>query len=104
MVVAGAPVGVLGIHGTPALSQGERKALGAATALLAISVRNLQLFMKIRDLSLPDGLTGCFNRRHAIEALEAVGARRSGRRHAGVGWHYGRPCGSQRQSPAHASI
>jgi diguanylate cyclase (GGDEF)-like protein len=71
MAVAGYPVGVMGIRGTPALSEGERKALGAVAALVAISVRNIQLFAEIKDHGLRDGLTGCFNRSHAMETLEA---------------------------------
>jgi diguanylate cyclase (GGDEF)-like protein len=70
MVVAGFPVGVMGIRGTPALSEGERKALGAVAALVAISVKNVQLFAEIKDHGLRDGLTGCFNRSHAMETLE----------------------------------
>lgn len=71
MVVAGTPVGVMGIRAVPALAQGERKALGAACALIAIAVRNLQLFLQSRDNSLRDSLTGCFNRAHAVETLDA---------------------------------
>lgn len=42
----------------------------AAAALLAISLRNVQLFAEVRDTSVKDSLTGCFNRAHALEILE----------------------------------
>jgi diguanylate cyclase (GGDEF)-like protein len=71
MVVAGQPVGVMGIHGAPALSPGQRRALGAAAALIAITVRNLQLFLESRENSFRDDLTGCFNRGHALTTLDA---------------------------------
>jgi len=41
-----------------------------AAALLAISLRNAQLFDELRENSLRDGLTGCFNRTHAIDVID----------------------------------
>ena len=70
MVAGGTPVGVLGIRNSPELSPEERKALGAAAALTAIAVRNVQLLLASREHSMRDGLTGWFNRAHALEALE----------------------------------
>lgn len=81
MVVGDSAVGVLGIRNTPPLSPGRRRALGAAAALVAIALRNVQLLAETREHSLRDGLTGCFNRAHALEQLdlEIRRARRTGR-------------------------
>ena len=70
MVAAGAAVGVLGIHDGPTLPSDQRKALGVAAGLIAIAVRNVQLFLETREYSLRDGLTGCFNRGHGLETLD----------------------------------
>lgn len=70
LIAGGAPVGVIGVGNVPELSAQERKAWGAVTAVLAIGVRNMQLFSETRDLSLRDPLTGCFNRAHALETLD----------------------------------
>lgn len=80
LIAAGGPVGVMGVRNAPALTAEERKALGAAGALIAISVRNMQLFFETRELSLRDALTGCFNRAHGLETLDSElrRARRSG--------------------------
>ncbi|OFW47417.1 MAG: hypothetical protein A3J29_22505 [Acidobacteria bacterium RIFCSPLOWO2_12_FULL_67_14b] len=82
MIVAGKPFGVLGVcEGRQPLSAHERRALGAATALVAITARNVRLFRESQESSLRDGLTGCFNRAHALEVIEAELRRvkRSGR-------------------------
>ena len=78
LVVGGAVVGVLGVSSVPALTEEEQSAMGAAAALVAIGVKNMQLFLETRELSLRDGLTGCFNRRHGLETLD-VELRRSRR-------------------------
>lgn len=52
-----------------------RHRLAAAAALLAIALRNAQLFADVRDHSVKDSLTGCFNRAHAFELLDAELAR-----------------------------
>ena len=57
--------------------------LAAAAALLGISLRNAQLFRDVRENSLRDGLTGCFNRTHALEVVD-VELRRARRSHASV--------------------
>jgi diguanylate cyclase (GGDEF)-like protein len=66
---------------TPPLSESERHALSAAAALIAISVRNVQLVDETRENSLRDGLTGCFNQAYGLETLqsEMKRARRTGR-------------------------
>ena len=70
-MVAGVAVGVLGIHDGAAISDDQRKVLGVATGLIAIAVRNVQLFLETREYSLRDSLTNCFNRGHGLEVLEA---------------------------------
>jgi diguanylate cyclase (GGDEF)-like protein len=80
LIATGTLVGVLGIRDRPAMSHEDRRALGAAAALVAIGVRNVQLLLDTKELSLRDSLTGCFNRGHAMEQLgnELRRARRSG--------------------------
>ncbi len=70
LVAAGVAVGVLGIQDGATITSDQRKALGAATGLIAIAVRNVQLFLATREYSLRDGLTNCFNRGHGLETLD----------------------------------
>jgi len=67
---AGHPVGVLGIPDAGEAIASRQRILEMAAALLAISLRNAQLFDELRENSLRDGLTGCFNRTHAIEMID----------------------------------
>jgi diguanylate cyclase (GGDEF)-like protein len=78
-MVAGQPVGVLAIDDGVTLDGDQRRALGVATGLIAIAVRNVQLFLETQEQNLRDSLTGCFNRGHGLEALggELDRARRS---------------------------
>ena len=71
LVAGGYPVGVLGIpeSGLP-FTRAHQRVLAMAAALLASSVRNTQLFLEIRETSLRDGLTGCFNRTHALDVID----------------------------------
>ena len=69
-MIAGAAVGVLGIHDGAALTRDQRKALGVATGLIAIAVRNVQLFLETRDYSLRDSLTNCLNRGPGLDVLQ----------------------------------
>jgi diguanylate cyclase (GGDEF)-like protein len=62
-------VGVMGIP-EDAFAEGKRRTVAMSAALLAIGIRNAQLFNEVRDNSLRDGLTGCFNRTHAIEVID----------------------------------
>lgn len=80
LLAGGTVVGVLGISSTPPFTDEERDVVGAAAALMAIGVKNMQLFLETRELSLRDGLTGCFNRGHGLETLDAElrRARRAG--------------------------
>jgi len=71
LTAGGQTLGVLGIPaGAEPLPEGRQRALAAAAALLAISLRNAELFQELRENSLRDGLTGCFNRTHAIEVID----------------------------------
>jgi len=81
MAVAGASIGVVGVRNSPAMSLPERRVIGAAVALLGISIRNIQLLTETRESSVRDQLTGCFNRAYAVESLttELQRARRTGR-------------------------
>jgi diguanylate cyclase (GGDEF)-like protein len=80
MLAGGATVGVFGIHEGSTLTRDERKGLGAAAALIAIAVRNVQLFLETRENSLRDGLTSCFNRGHGLETLDGELRRASRKR------------------------
>jgi diguanylate cyclase (GGDEF)-like protein len=72
MVAGGRAIGVLGIPDTAGpFTEGRRRVLAAAAALLGISLRNAQLFKELREHSLRDGLTGCFNHTHALEVVDA---------------------------------
>jgi diguanylate cyclase (GGDEF)-like protein len=79
LVAGGSIVGILGVT-APALAMEQQNLAGAAAAVMAIGVKNMQLFLATRELSLRDSLTGCFNRGYALEALEAElrRSRRSG--------------------------
>ena len=69
LTAGGHLVGVMGIS-EDAFAEGKRRTVAMAAALLAICIRNAQLFTEVRDNSLRDGLTGCFNRTHAIEVID----------------------------------
>jgi diguanylate cyclase (GGDEF)-like protein len=71
LTAGGHPVGVLGIpESGGAFMPARTRVLEMAGALLAISLRNAQLFHELRENSLRDGLTGCFNRTHALEVID----------------------------------
>jgi diguanylate cyclase (GGDEF)-like protein len=70
MVAAGVAVGVFGIHGGGTITSDQRRALGAATGLIAIAVRNVRLLLETGEHSVRDGLTSCFNRSHGLETLD----------------------------------
>jgi len=81
MLAGGAVIGVLGMSGATPVSEEEATAIAAATTVMAIGIKNLQLLTDARELSVHDALTGCFNRAHALQALdrELQRVRRSGR-------------------------
>jgi diguanylate cyclase (GGDEF)-like protein len=71
MIAGGRPVGVLGVtlRAGPE-DAGARRAIGAAAALAAIAVRNVQLFLLANDGSRLDSLTGCCTRSHGLELID----------------------------------
>ena len=71
LVVGGSAIGAIGVAPTPALSEAQRSVLTAAAALLAASVKNAELYNEAHENSVRDALTGCFNRRHSMEVLDA---------------------------------
>jgi len=80
LTAGGQTLGVLGIPDRAGpFTAGRLRVFAAAATLLAIAVRNAQLFQELRENSLRDGLTGCVNRTHAIEVIntELRRARRS---------------------------
>jgi diguanylate cyclase (GGDEF)-like protein len=79
MLVAGKPIGMLGVGSTPPLSEQQKSVLTAAAALLGVSMKNAELFREVRENSVRDGLTGCYNRAHGLEmiGIELRRARRS---------------------------
>jgi diguanylate cyclase (GGDEF)-like protein len=79
MIVGDTVAGVIGLPMQPH-NQAMRRTVGAAATLLAISIRNAQLFANVRDHSVKDALTGCYNRAHGIEVLgvELARSRRTG--------------------------
>ena len=84
MAAGGHTVGVLAVpESSRGFTEGRRRVLAAAATLLGISLRNAELFREVRDNSLRDGLTGCFNRTHSLEVIDTE-LRRARRSHAPV--------------------
>jgi diguanylate cyclase (GGDEF)-like protein len=81
LTVGSVKIGIVGVRNNPPLTAPQRRALGAAVALLAVAIRNVQELTHSRETSFRDQLTGCFNRTYALEALESElkRASRSGR-------------------------
>jgi diguanylate cyclase (GGDEF)-like protein len=72
LLVAGKAVGVLGVRPPNGnLPADRRRIIEAAAALLAVSIKNAQLFREVKDNSVKDTLTGCFTRTHAIDMIDA---------------------------------
>ncbi len=72
LIVGGKAVGVLGVRPQSGVLAGDRRRIiEAAAALLAVSVKNAQLFREVKDNSVKDALTGCFTRGHAIDVIDA---------------------------------
>jgi diguanylate cyclase (GGDEF)-like protein len=71
LTAGGEALGVLGIPQelAPSANPG-RRIIATGAAMLAIALRNVQLFHELRENSLRDGLTGCFNRMHALEVID----------------------------------
>jgi diguanylate cyclase (GGDEF)-like protein len=84
MKAAGQVVGLVGVPESAGVPFGSRqRVVATAATLLGISLRNADLFQELRDNSVRDGLTGCFNRTHAMEIIEAE-LRRARRSHLPV--------------------
>jgi diguanylate cyclase (GGDEF)-like protein len=71
LVVGGTAIGAIGVAPMPPLSEVQRSVLTAAAALLAASVKNAELYNEAHENSVRDALTGCFNRRHSMEVMDA---------------------------------
>jgi diguanylate cyclase (GGDEF)-like protein len=84
LTAGGHPVGLLGVPDAAGpFTEARRRVLAMAGALLAISLRNAQLFHDLRENSVRDGLTGCFNRTHALDVIDTE-LRRARRSHMPV--------------------
>jgi diguanylate cyclase (GGDEF)-like protein len=70
MIIAGRPIGVLGVSSSPPVNEYGRNLLAAAAALLAVSLKNADLFREVKENSVRDPLTGCYLRAHALEILQ----------------------------------
>jgi diguanylate cyclase (GGDEF)-like protein len=65
-------MGVLGVTTPDAdLEPVRYRVIEAAAALLAVSMKNAQLFREVRENSMRDALTGCVLRTHAAEVIDA---------------------------------
>ncbi|PYR58682.1 MAG: hypothetical protein DMF91_16620 [Acidobacteria bacterium] len=76
------PTGVLAVRqGLTPLTERERRLIAAASSIVGIVARNVHLLLDAQDNSIRDELTGCVNRKHALEVLEVElrRAKRSGR-------------------------
>ncbi len=72
LIVGGSALGVLGVRPTDgAMPADRRHIIEAAAALLAVSVKNAQLFREVRENSVRDALTGCFTRGHSLDVIDA---------------------------------
>ena len=79
MIIAGMPVGVLGVAAKPEMADEQRRILTTAAALLAVSLKNSELFREVVESNVRDPLTACVTRRHGmgIFQTEMRRARRS---------------------------
>jgi diguanylate cyclase (GGDEF)-like protein len=80
MIVGGDPLGVIGVAADPPLDEQQRVVLSAAGAMLGVSLKNAELFQVVHENSVRDSLTGCFNRKHAMDVIDGE-LRRSRRSH-----------------------
>jgi diguanylate cyclase (GGDEF)-like protein len=70
MINAGTPLGVLAVASEPPLVDQQRRILATTAALLGASLKNAELFNDLHEHSVRDALTGCYNRRHALEVID----------------------------------
>ena len=81
LTVGGKTVGVLGIGtGGVTPTPDRRQHVEMVASLLALAVKNVELFRRVRELSMVDPLTGCLLRHYGLATLagEMRRARRSG--------------------------
>lgn len=81
LTVGGKTVGVLGMASSGLPSTPDRRQhLETVASLLALAVKNVELFRRVRELSMVDPLTGCLLRHYGLATLAAEmrRARRSG--------------------------
>ena len=72
LVAAGATLGALGMPAAEAsLEALRRQVVGAAAALVGVSVRSANLLRDVRENSLRDSLTGCSTRAYTMEMASA---------------------------------
>ena len=72
LVAAGATLGALGVPaGEASMDALRRQVVGAAAALVGVSVRSANLLRDVRENSLRDSLTGCSTRACAMEMVSA---------------------------------
>jgi diguanylate cyclase (GGDEF)-like protein len=83
MVVADVPLAVMGLPAAEMTSMTARRRMGAVTALVAIALKNAELYRQTQDKGVRDSLTGCFNRGYTMEAIDNE-LRRARRTHAPV--------------------
>lgn len=67
-------IGIVGIDLAESSFEVRRK-LSAAAAFLSVAVNNARLFADVQAHGLRDDLTGCHNRKHTLEVLQAEVAR-----------------------------
>jgi GAF domain-containing protein len=81
MFAGGEVVGILAVADADSPIDSEpARLLAAASAVLGIALRNVQLFTELRETAVTDSLTGCFNRAHmlGVFAGEVGGVGRGG--------------------------
>jgi diguanylate cyclase (GGDEF)-like protein len=71
MVVGGVAVGVIGIDAAGPIDEERERNIEAAASLIAVSLKNVQLFHDARETGVRDGLTGCWTRTHALDVLDS---------------------------------
>jgi diguanylate cyclase (GGDEF)-like protein len=70
LIVGGKAAGVLGVFPTSRLDEDRQRAIEAAASLIAVSLKNVQLFREVRETGVRDVLTGCWTRSHAVEVID----------------------------------
>jgi diguanylate cyclase (GGDEF)-like protein len=70
MIIAGVPVGVLGVAAKPPMADEQRRILTSAAALLAVSLKNSDLFREVVESNVRDPLTACVTRRHGMGVFQ----------------------------------